>query len=1004
MDEEAGKGGAGFAAGAASPSSFGPDWVEAVGWGVLELGPRGVVSWASPVAESVFGAGPGGLSGRHYTEILSPDSAQDFYGIFRRAYRSASPVAAKGLTVILAGGASKVVDVHASVVCGDSGEVRTVRGMVKEVVPEPPRAGLAALESPALQVCLLNGEGRVTFANAAWRKEDAAGSGLCDTEEGGDFLEALQRSHRSGRPSASDLEEGLRGVLSGRRSGYSLEYLCSWKDSPSWQSVTAHPLKEGGPEAGLLLVRRDVTERKLNQQELQTLYQALDASIDGLALLNPSGEFLYANPAFAHIHGFEAPVDLAGKRWSDLYPPEEYTKLKDLVFPHLKRVGYWSGELRGRKQGGEDLYQSLSLTYVDRGRLLICSVRDVSEQKAHEEALRASEEAFRTIFEGVRDGIAVVDPEGLTIKAANKALGGLFGYASPDPLLGRPLLDLLAPEDRQGVVERASLARAGGQASVHRCSAIRADGSVIQVDCNGSFTVYRNREAFLLTLRDVTAEVRALSALEMSERRLRAFFEGAPDSIFIKDGSLRYVQGNPAMARLLGIPVEEIPGKSDIDLFGPEVGAHIQEADRRVLAGEALEEEAVKPVAGTLHYFHTVKVPIRDVDGRVAGLCGIARDVTDRRREQEALKESEARFRHIVESVPDCYFYVHDEEGRYKYISPNIQAMTGYTPEYFQGPHAPLATDHPMNAESDRISERCLREGVAPPPLRWEIRHKEGRKRIIEAYERPVLREGKVVEVYGLCQDITRRLEMEERLARYREMELAGRLTSKVAREVEEPIIALGVTVQALQRKLGSGSPADAYLDVMAEQVKRLSDLLRDLTDLGREDGASERESRRVDFLIREALDAVEWEFPGEGNRVRTGALGAGLRVRVNGPRIVRALVHVMGNALKFSPAESPVIVEAERAGGEAVIRVEDRGSGFPEGILERAFDPFVSASGKRAGLGLAIVLRTVEDHGGKVWIRGNEGFPGATVRISLPLAEEEGPRAPGRLEGEVRR
>ncbi len=1003
MGEDANGRGGKAAARVGAPPGFGPEWVEAAGWGLLELGPRGVVTWASPIAESIFAGGSPRLVGRHYTEVLAPDSAQDFYGIFRQAYRSGSPVAVKALNVILAEGASKVLEVNASVACGESGEVLAVRGMVRQVVPEPSQAMLSALQSPALQVCLLDGEGRVTFANAAWRKEDAAGFGLCEAEEGGNFLEALMRSHRSGRPSASDLEEGLRAVAAGRRSGYSLEYLCSWKETPSWQLIIAHPLKEGGPEEGILLIRREITEHKLNQQELQTLYRALDASIDGLALLNPSGEFLYVNPAFAHIHGFEAPVDLAGRRWSDLYPPDEYSKLQDLVFPHLKRVGYWSGELKGRKQDGEGLFESLSLTYVDRGRLLICSVRDVSAQKAHEEALKSSEEAFRAIFEGVLDGIAVVEPDGLKIVAANTALGAIFGYSSPDPLLGRPLVDLLVPEDRRGVVDRAAQIRSGGEGAVHRCSALRVDGSIIQIDCNGSWTVYRNRGALLLTLRDVTSEVRALSDLEMSERRLRAFFEGAPDSIFLKDENLRYVQGNPAMARLLGIPVEEIAGKSDADLFGPEVGAHIHEVDRRVLAGEAVEEEPVKPMADGLHAFHTVKVPIRDPNGRVVGLCGIARDVTDRRREQEALRESEARFRHIVESVPDCYFYVHDAESRFTYISPNYEALTGYPPEYFQGPREPLVTDHPMNAESDRISERCLRAGVTPPPLRWEIRHKEGRRLIIEAYEKPVLRDGKVVEVYGLCQDITRRLQLEERLARYREMELAGKLTSKVAREAEEPIIALGVTVQALQRKLGSGTPADPYLDVITEQVQRLSDLLRDLTDLGREDGAAQREARRVDLLIREALDAVEWEIPGEGCRVSLGALGAGLRVRVNGPRIVRALVHVIENALRFSPAGSPIRVDAEGLGEEVVLRVEDRGTGFPEGILERAFDPFVSSSGKRAGLGLAIVLRTVEDHGGRVWIQDNEGSPGATVCFSLPLAEEDRPRAPGRLGGGVR-
>lgn len=1003
MDEEPGGKRTENPASGGLPPGFDVAWVESAGWGLLELGERGVVTWASPRAESLFGAADRGLVGRHYTEVLAPGSAQDFYGIFREAYQSNSPATRKALRVILAEGASKILDVHASVTCRESGEFLAVRGMVREAVPEPVQAGLAALESPALQVCLLDAQGRVTFANASWKKEDAAGSGLCAIEEGGDFLEALIRSHRSGRPSAADLEDGLRAILAGRRAGFSLEYLCSWKDPPSWQSVAAHTLGTGGPEAGILLVRRDITERKLNQQELQTLYRALDASIDGLALLNPSGEFLYVNPAFAHVHGFEAPVDLAGRRWSDLYPPDEYSKLQDLVFPHLKKVGYWSGELKGRKQDGDTLFESLSLTYVDRGRLLICSVRDVSAQKANEEALKSGEEAFRAIFEGVMDGIAVAEPEGLSILAANSAFGSLFGHSSPDLLVGRPLADLLLPEDRAGLVERAARIGGEGERSVHRCSARKADGTVIRLDCNGSWTTFRNRRALLLTLRDVTSEVRALSALEMSERRLRAVFEGAPDTIFIKDRDLRYVQGNPAMAALLGVPMEEIPGKNDVDFFGPEAGAHVQEIDRRVLAGESVEEEPVKPMADGPHVFHTVKVPIRDSDGKVVGLCGIARDVTERRREQQALQESEARFRHIVESAPGCYFYVHDGEGRFTYISPSILAVTGYPPEYFRGSRESIATDHPMNAESDRISEKCLREGTAPPPLRWEIRHRDGHRMIIEAYEKPILRDGKVAEVYGLCQDITRRREMEEGLARFRNLELAGRLSTLMAREVGEPVLAMGVTLQGLQRKLGTDPAAAPYLDLMSDQVQRLSDLVRDMADMGQDEQEAPREPRRVDSLVREALDALEWERPGEGARVSLGTCGASLTVRVNAARVARSLVHVLGNALRFSPGGSPVHVGFEKAGEEAVVRVEDRGPGFSEEILDRAFEPFVSTTGKRAGLGLAIVLRTIESHGGRVWIRNNEGGPGATVSFSLPLATESGPAPTGPNRGGVR-
>ncbi len=848
------------------------------------------------------------------------------------------------------------------------------------------QALFALLEAPSLEALLLDEKGRVLHVGASWQRRDAEGASLGSVGAGEDYLEALDRAHRAGNPYSSLLEEGIRAMLAGRQESYTLEYPAVLEESPAWLRVDASRLPQPAAGARLLLLRREITERKSQEQELLTLYKALDATVEGLALLELSGRFLYTNPSFARLHGFDAPVDILDGRWMDLYPPDQVRRIQEEIFPKLRKMGYWSGELQGRKASGETFFEQITLTYVDRGRLAILTVRDVSERKASEAALRESEEAFRAIFENVMEGIAVISAEGPEVLQANPALLRMFGLSSLADLGHRSFLDFIEEADRPRVVEDLRRVMEENYHEVCRYAARDLQGKPLVIECLGTRTRFRGRPVDLVAVRDATREAEARRALEMSERRLRAFFEGARDCLFIKDASLRYVQANPAMAGLLGRPLESLLGATDEELFGPDAAERIRRSDLRVLSGEAVDEEPTKLLPDGLHHFHTVKVPLRDPEGRVVGLCGIARDVTERKRVQEALRESEARLRHIVESATDFYFYVHDAEGRFTYISPSIETVTGYPPEHFLGPHPPLATDHPMNRESDRIAEECFRKGAAPPPLRWEIRHRDGRLLTIEATERPVVKDGRVVEVFGLCQDITGRLEAEARLERYRRLEAAGQLTGRVAEEVREPLLALALTLEALRKKSGTWPEGAPYVEVALDEVRKLSDLVKELRDLA-EGGAPElREPRRLDVVAVEALRAVEAIHRSARERVEIGPFPGGPLPRVEGARMVKALAHLLDNALRASPPGAAVRVSFERTSREVAVYVADSGPGFPPELKDRAFEPFVTTRKEGAGLGLAIVQRIVEEHGGRVWIQAGPEGRGTVAALALPL------------------
>lgn len=133
-----------------------------------------------------------------------------------------------------------------------------------------------------------------------------------------------------------------------------------------------------------------------------------------------------------------------------------------------------------------------------------------------------------------------------------------------------------------------------------------------------------------------------------SQALFHAVIESAEDSIFIKNHHLKYTLVNPAMERLFGLSASQLLGKSDEELFGDEVGAHIREIDSCVLKGEIINEEDTKPVSGVPKTFHVIKVPLRDDSGKIIGLCGIARDVTKQKQTEMALKKAHDELEELV--------------------------------------------------------------------------------------------------------------------------------------------------------------------------------------------------------------------------------------------------------------------------------------------------------------------------------------------------------------------
>jgi PAS domain S-box-containing protein len=258
------------------------------------------------------------------------------------------------------------------------------------------------------------------------------------------------------------------------------------------------------------------------------------------------------------------------------------------------------------KQGAQDY---LVKGEVDE-KLLVRSIHYAVERRRLLAELEVSRASFTSIVEKSADGILVLGADG-SVLYANSAACELMGKSEdtlPAPLAlpavpgERTELQVLHPEGATGIAEMR----------------VRA------TDWNGN-------PATLAIMRDITKRKRAEEALRQSEERFRAVFEGAQDCIFIKDRQLKYTMVNPAKEKLLNRRASEIVGRTAEEIFGKEIGKHIREVDLRVLDGQTIEEERVRPINGVPLTFHDIRVPLRDSSGDIVGVFGISRNITDRR-------------------------------------------------------------------------------------------------------------------------------------------------------------------------------------------------------------------------------------------------------------------------------------------------------------------------------------------------------------------------------------
>lgn len=426
----------------------------------------------------------------------------------------------------------------------------------------------------------------------------------------------------------------------------------------------------------------DVTDRKRSEQRLrdsEAELRALFASMnDVILVLDAEGRYLKiapTNPA----NLYQPKQELEGRKVHEVLPRAEadgvLEQVKNALQLQRPQNYQYMLTIRGREVWFDATISPLSNTSV------IWVARDITARRQTVRALEASDERLRRALESIPDVVVIYDAE-LRIQYINPATHRVTGRPASD-FIGRRDEEIWPPEICQAYLPLLQEAR--------RKRITRA----AHVDLNLPATGTRHLRITCIPLLDDAGEVRELlgithdyteqwrtdRARRESEQRLRAIIDGAHSIVWMKDLDGRFLVVNEYTCSVLGLPGDQIVGRTVADLFPAAEAQIYNENDRQALAtGQTMEFEESAQLADGPHVFLSVKIPLRDDHGRIYALAALCTDITWRKRAEQALQESEARFRSYVESAPVAVF-VADREGRYVDCNPAATTLLGFDRE-----------------------------------------------------------------------------------------------------------------------------------------------------------------------------------------------------------------------------------------------------------------------------------------------------------------------------------
>ncbi len=796
----------------------------------------------------------------------------------------------------------------------------------------------------------------------------------------------------------------VQDYIAGRTGNFETELRMQHKDGHYLTVLSRGFFSRNGEGKAVRLVGThvDITSFKQVEEELYFAKACLDQAPLGFMRFSLEGRILEVNDFICRNLGYSR-EELCSMSVFDFNPEisvEDWPRRIKII----KKIGTLSFETIHQGKNGVNIPMEVLVAWLEyQGNEFFYSFeKDITERRQAEQELQEQEELYRTMVDQAPDGIVLVDVETLGFKEFNNIACEALGY-SHEEFAKLTVADINSEYPREWHVKESEKILARGYAvfeTLHQCK----DGSLRNMRISLKTVRIRGRQYFLGFWIDITERVRLNAEMKLREHYQRALLDNFPYAVWMKNEVGQYLAVNRRLVEYLGVKrPEEMLGRSSYDFLEPDIAEYIAEKDRKVLmGGRTRRTEEQLPIRGKLRWFEVFQSPV-NVDGRVIGTVGCNWDVTGRKVIEKKLKESEERYRMLVELSPDSVF-IH-REGRFVFMNATGALLLGAErPEDLYGREV---LDFVHSDYHEKVRKRIV---TAPPqsknpPVELVLLRTDKTTVSVEMVSVHFHHRNNDF-ILAVARDISERKRMQDELVKAQRLESLGVLAGGIAHDFNNILTGILGNISLMLYQL---DPSDSLAGRLASCEKaaiRASELTQQLLTFAR-GGAPVRKLMNPSSLIRESATFV----------LRGSQIGCEIAlpedlwsIRADAGQISQVLHNILINAMQAMPNGGVINItglnEQVRtgnllnlhAGDYLRLEIKDQGCGIPPENLPKIFDPYFSTKSEGTGLGLASVYSVIKRHGGAIDVSSKVGV-GSIFTLFLPATPASSRERPTEVE-----
>jgi PAS domain S-box-containing protein len=961
---------------------------------IIHLDKYGKVLDINGKAEDCFGYKPDEVIGRNFARIgaLSLKDLPKIVKLFGETISGKRAPSIIELEAKRKDGSTVLLEVNTTLVKKEGkieGTIAIIRDVTERKQAENELRKFKTISDKAgYGITIVNLEGNVSYVNASFARIH----GYTPDELIGQHLSIFHTEQQMAKVNRLIKQLNREGSYVAEEVGHKR------KDSTEFTTLMNGTLVKGEQGTPLFMAATvvDITERKQMEEELREAefrYRTVaNSTYDWEYLENPDGTYRYVSPSCERITGYEVDEFISNP---DLLRGIVVVEDKEKWLEHHRQVAQERGEhevqFRIQRKDGETCWieQAGRPVIDDQGRFLgyRASNRDITDRKQVEEALKESEEFNISLLANSPNPIIVVNPDN-SIRYVNPAHEKLTGFSLAE-LIGLKAPYPYWPEERVKKIT-SDLETAMRRKTVRIEELFRnKSGEQFWVEITSAPISKDGKFKYLL------ANWVDITERKQAEEALQAILKTALDGFYLADLEGKLLEVNDSYCKMIGYTREELLKMSTRDIEAIESPEEIAQHIKKVMAqGSDRFESRHKRKDGQII---NVEISVNYLDVGEGQLFVFARDITERRRAEEALRDSEEKSRKMFESVSDSISVI-DLSGIITQTNQRTVEIHGFSSrEEMVGMNA---FDLVAPRDRERIA-RNMRQALK----RGIIRDQEYTLLRADGSEFPaelstsVLKDasGKVTSHITIARDITERKQAEEREKELqKELLLSSRLASigelaaGIAHQINNPLTGVLGFSQRLLRK-STDQETNQDLKRIYTEAERAAKVVQNLLTFARRRQPQKQDSD-INEILESALELRAYELTTSNIEVVTD-LAPGLpELMLDFQQIQEVFLNIILNAeqaMTEANGGGKLTIKTKERKGYIRTTFTDNGPGIPAKNLEKIFDPFFSTKGEKGGtgLGLSVCHGIISEHGGRIYARSKPG-EGATFFIELPVPE----------------